>query len=263
MNELASGGIAGGPDPGALRVQRANLRAYLGWTGDSSDGARVLEFPGVMASVVPAAPQRSLVNSVAYDDAEALASAYDELARAYEEAGVKAWTVWAPQSDEEALALLRERGHKFDGEPLAMVMPLSAAPPGGELDADAEGTMAELGALNDAAYGYAEDGLAPAMARIGGTLPVRIYRARVDGETACAFATIDCGDDLAVHWVATPERFRGRGLASKLLARALAEARERGLRTSSLQASALGARIYERLGYRAAFRFNLYERREA
>ena len=53
---------------------------------------------------------------------------------------------------------------------------------------------------------------------------------------------------------------RGRRLASRLLTAALLEARERGMKTSSLQASALGSPIYERLGYRTYFRFHIMER---
>jgi predicted acetyltransferase len=47
----------------------------------------------------------------------------------------------------------------------------------------------------------------------------------------------------------TPEQ-RGRGLASGLLAQALVDARRRGLRTSTLEATKAGTPIYAGLGYR-------------
>jgi GNAT superfamily N-acetyltransferase len=90
---------------------------------------------------------------------------------------------------------------------------------------------------------------------------VRLYRARVGGEAACVLGTIDHEDDLGFYFVATDPGHRGKGLASRLMAVALADARERGFSTSSLQASPMGQPVYERLGYEAHFRLNLYERR--
>ena len=49
---------------------------------------------GVTACVSPARPERSVVNSVVYDDAEALIAAIPALAVTYEDAGIAAWTVW-------------------------------------------------------------------------------------------------------------------------------------------------------------------------
>jgi GNAT superfamily N-acetyltransferase len=92
-------------------------------------------------------------------------------------------------------------------------------------------------------------------------LPLRLYRARSEGEVACVLGTLDVEGDAGILFVATPLEMRGRRLASRLLTAALIEARERGMRTSSLQASALGSPIYERLGYRTYFRFHILERR--
>ena len=131
----------------------------------------------------------------------------------------------------------------------------------GDLDYDTEASFDELGRLNDAAYGYAaETGYARAM-REAPEASDPLYRARSDGETASVMATIDHGDDFGIYFVATLERHQGKGLASRLLTAALLEARERGLRTSSLQSSAKGEGIYARLGYQRRFRLHLYERR--
>ena len=73
--------------------------------GGASDGARALERDGVLAAVVPAAPERAVVNAVLYRDAAALEAAYDEVAAAYREIGAK-WTVWVRPGDEEAARLL-------------------------------------------------------------------------------------------------------------------------------------------------------------
>ena len=74
-------------------------------------------------------------------------------------------------------------------------------------------------------------------------------------------ATIDHGDDLGVYFVATRPEHGRQGLAGRLLAAVLAEGRQRGMRTSSLQSSAKGETVYTRLGYARQFRLHLYERR--
>jgi GNAT superfamily N-acetyltransferase len=71
------------------------------------------------------------------------------------------------------------------------------------------------------------------------------------------------GPDCGIYFVATRERFRRRGLATRLMRAALAEARERGCATSSLQASGMGEPVYAAMGYEHCFRFHLYERRRA
>lgn len=250
-------------DDAAWRRQLGFIRAYIRWIGNASAGAEVWEAPGVMAAIVPVAATRSIPNSVIHEDAQALAHSYDELARAYRDAGVEMWTVWLHENDSESRTFLEGKGHEFDGEPVAMVLELPEWEPEdlGDLDWDAEATFDELGRLNDLAYGYDPPGMAPAMKAPAGDSAIRLYRARAEGEAACVLGTIDEGDDSGIIFVATVPEARGRGLASRLLTAALIEARDRGMKTSSLQASALGSPIYERLGYRTYFRFNIMERR--
>ena len=52
-----------------------------------------------------------------------------------------------------------------------------------------------------------------------------------------------------VYWVSTLEPYRGRGIGTALTVAALLEARERGLRIGTLQASKLGRGVYERMGF--------------
>ena len=76
--------------------------------------------------------------------------------------------------------------------------------------------------------------------------------------------TADHEGDCSVWWVATAPDARGRGLASGLMRRALADGRERGARHPTLQATEVGRPVYERLGYRALrARCEMWERREA
>jgi GNAT superfamily N-acetyltransferase len=248
----------------ALALQRRGLREWVALLGSSSPGAETWERDGVIASIVPRCPQRSICNSVAYTDASALTEALDELAEDYERAGVVAWTVWAPEFDGDAIGALEEAGHRLDGSPTAMSMELSEFEPLdlGDLDWDRNVEPGTLGRLNDLAYGLAgETLLSPALAAPPELPDLRLYHARVDGEPACVLATLDHGGDLGVYFVATHPDHRGRGLASRLMSTAMVEARERGLQTTSLQASPMGRPVYARLGYNDDFTMTMYERR--
>src|SRR5687768_2268368 len=88
----------------------------------SSPGGRILELDGVCAAICPAAPDRSLFNSAYADTPEQLEAAIDELTATYDEAGVRAWTVWIPDTDRASAELLAARGHVLDGEPRAMAL---------------------------------------------------------------------------------------------------------------------------------------------
>jgi GNAT superfamily N-acetyltransferase len=65
-----------------------------------------------------------------------------------------------------------------------------------------------------------------------------------------------------VTLVGTLEAARGRGLATLLMRRALADARERGCTTTTLVATKMGHPIYARLGYRDFGRVQMWERRK-
>lgn len=225
----------------------------------AGSGSRVLELPGVSATIVPACPERSVVNSVCFDDATALQRSLPELAAAYAEAGVAAWTVWVPSGDRAAAALLEEAGHVLDAQPLAMAAALAAIadPPAGPFERVDD--LAEVGPLNDAAYGY-DGSFERALAGVPAA-GLGIYVANEDGAAVSCLLTVDVEGDCYISLVATLPQARGRGLASGLLAHALGEARERGLLTTSLVATKLGAPIYERLGYRAEGSIEMWERR--
>jgi GNAT superfamily N-acetyltransferase len=120
---------------------------------------------------------------------------------------------------------------------------------------------ADLGRINDLAYGLpADSGMAGGLAAPGPELT--IYDARVGGEVACVLATADHGTDVGVYFVATDPAHQGVGLARRLMRVALAAARERGLKTASLQSSARGKPVYEALGFVEHFELHLYEKRE-
>jgi len=247
-----------------LELQRRGIEAWIPTIVHASPGAEMLALNGVVAAVLPACPQRSLVNGAIYEDVRGLRAALPELAAAYERAGVRASTMWMLERDPEATALLEEAGYAFDGEPAGMAMELAGLGKfdPGDLDWDSDASHEEVGQVNDRAYGYPEgEGVSPAIGAPPPFIEVRSYRARVAGEVACVVQASDIGSDCLISWVATLPEHRGQMLASRLLRAALVEARERGLRTSSLQASMLGRGVYERAGYSLVLRLQLYERR--
>jgi GNAT superfamily N-acetyltransferase len=116
--------------------------------------------------------------------------------------------------------------------------------------------------INDLAYGFEQPTFGAALTGLPADVPLRLYQARVEGEPAAVLGTLDDGDDCGIYLVATLKGHRGRGLSRRLLHLALAEARDRGLRSSSLQATKLGQPVYERLGYEAICTLEMWERRK-
>jgi len=229
----------------------------------ASPGARAIELDGVLAAVIPLAPQRSVFNSVLYDDAEALAANLEEFAEAYDEAGVRAWTVWVHESDDKTGRVLERAGHSLDAQPRAMVMELDGFERqiDRELDWTDRGEIGEVARINDGSYPFPED---PFSAVEMGTIEdVRLYVANVEGGPASCLGTVDEGGDCGIYMVATLPEARGQGLSGRLLAQALADARERGCETSSLQATKMGAPVYEKVGYRDVGALGMWERRAA
>jgi GNAT superfamily N-acetyltransferase len=248
-------------DQAAWERMLASMRDFFGSVPATSEGGRCLELDGVLATVTPAVPERSLPNSVVYDREDALEAALPGLARAYEEAGVLAWTVWVPDYHERTRKLLEEAGHNLDATPTGMVTPLSEIEPprNDDPEPDPEPRREDLGRVNDLAYGTGD-----AFARImgeGPANPARVYIARFGGEPAVTVATHDHEGDCSVWWVATVPEARGRGLAGGLMRRALADGRDRGCEVTTLQATKLGAPVYQRLGYRSIGTIEMWERR--
>lgn len=235
-------------------------RRFVETVAAGSAGASLLQRDGLSASIAPARGDRSLFNSVVYEDPAALEDAYPDLVAAYREAGIEAWTVWVPESDRRSARLLEHEGHKFDGAPQTMALDLGSLSGVDEkLSYTDSGEWRELCAINDAAYehdpGTFLDGLGPDGSSF------RIYVARFQGWAAAALATLDTDGDCGICIVATLPEARGRGLASRLQRRALIDARERGCVTSTLVASAAGQPVYARLGYRDLGAVEMWERR--
>jgi len=229
--------------------------------GGASEGARVFERDGVVAAVVPAAPERAVVNAVLYRSADGLEAAYDELGAAYEEIGAK-WTVWVAPGDDASAALLESRGHYLDARPMAMARELDGVerpPPDALANWTAEGELTAVGRVNDRSYTFGTDSFSRSLQ----TLPdgaAHVYVASDEaGEPIGCLTVVDHHGNSEVQLVAVVPEARGQGITRRLLGHALADAAERGSETSTLIATPLGYPVYERLGYRPLERVAMWE----
>jgi GNAT superfamily N-acetyltransferase len=251
-----------GDDAGWLELIRGGMPPFWRLLAEGSGGS-VWTGDDVLAVIIPSAPERSVFNSVFYEDGERLLSSLDRIATAYEEAGVRAWTVWVPDDDERTAAGLGEAGHLLDAEPRAMAMAISelrAPAPDSAIEIREELDMPEVARLNEIAYGWPPGEFAAvAEAEIPDTYA---YFASIEGETVGTVVAWDHGDDTEIAWVATLPEARGRGISKLLMARAIADAGERGQLTTTLVATKLGRPVYERLGYRDFGSIQMWERRK-
>jgi hypothetical protein len=165
--------------------QYASLREFCRLLGRASPQARVVELGSVLAAVVPAAPDRSVVNSVVYATTEDLERAVPQVAEIYEAAGVRAWTVWVPHEDVDSAALLEQAGHVLDADPEAMAMELDGLEAGRptDLDLDPDPDLAAVARLNDSAYPVGGNAFERALRNAPS---LHCYVARVDGAPRAA-----------------------------------------------------------------------------
>ena len=233
--------------------------------GTSAESSRVDRVGEVIASIVPAAPDRSLMNSIYAPDPADLAGAIEELEEVYERASVRASLVWLPGGDELGPALLEQRGYVHDGSPRSMGLdlrdlrePARSVPDGVTV---LGGEIREAAAINDRAYGYSRPSWAAALKRPP-RVPISWAVAVWDGEpVACAAAISSEDGDAQITCVATVPERRGHGLAGRLVHSLLVKARDGGAVTGTLQASRAGAPVYERLGFRDVGHLDLWEKR--
>lgn len=78
---------------------------------------------------------------------------------------------------------------------------------------------------------------------------VALFVGYVAGEPACTSALVPTTGVAGIYWVATRERFRGRGHGAAVTWQAVYAGREQGCRVASLQASELGRPVYARMGF--------------
>jgi hypothetical protein len=184
----------------AFRLMQRSMRATGEVAAGGAPDSRAFTIDGVTAVITPATPERSVMNGVVVEDFARLPAVIDEVAAAYAEAGVRAWTVWAPEYESAARELLAQAGHVLDATPAAMLLQLDelVAPAGPEPDWTEEWDMKAAGSINDAAYGDEPGLFARALGNLSSDAGY-MYLARIDGKPA-SFVLVHDDEDNCEFW---------------------------------------------------------------
>jgi ribosomal protein S18 acetylase RimI-like enzyme len=234
----------------------ARLQCLLG--GSARHGT-VLERDELVASIVPHAPDSPALNAAVALEPRAAIGALEELDRRYVRAGVRRWGLWLDGDEQAVRTALREAGLSLATASPGMgaaLQDLTLEPDGAWRNAD----LRTVGRVNDQAYGNVDARLERTLAMLPADR-LRAYRVDLEHRPASVALALHHGGDCGISFVATIPVARRRGLASQVMRAALADAREHGCTTVSLQATDVGERLYECLGFRRLGPMELWERR--
>jgi GNAT superfamily N-acetyltransferase len=244
-------------DEGTLRARLwkgfGRLQTLLG--GRAGPGA-VLERDGLVASIVPAAPESPTLNAAVVLEPDVATAHLEELADRYKRAQVRRWGVWLDGGATQTAKAFEAAG-----------MGVTSASPG--MGAAIEtiqleptqrhaADLATIGRVNDLAYGNFDGRLERTLAPLPNGI-LHTYRVDLDGEAAAVAMALHHDQDCGVSFVATVPNARRQGLATAVMRQALSHAREAGCTSSTLQATDVGERLYEHLGFKRLCLMQLWE----
>jgi GNAT superfamily N-acetyltransferase len=236
----------------------ARLQVLLG--RHAMQGA-VIELPGVVASIVPAAPDSPTLNAAVALDPEEAANALPEIAEQWRDARVSRWGIWLDGRAKRVARGLQKAGLTLTASSPGMGVALDDIFIPAHLNGRVpKADLATVGRINDLAYGNSDGRLERTLT----PLPphtLKGYRADLNGHPAAAALAMHHGGDCGVSFVATIPEARRRGLGTLVMHGALQQARERGCTTTTLQATEAGRRLYDTLGYRSLCDMQLWEQR--
>ena len=179
-------------------------------------------------------------------------------ARSYEDAQIRRWGVWLDGGATEAAEQLTRAGLLVSASSPGMGAVLDHAPRDGDEPHSAD--LATVGRVNDLAYGNFDGRLERTLTPLpNGVLSG--YRADHDGQPAAVALALHHNHDCGVSFVATIPQARRQGLATAVMRQALRDAIAKGCTTTTLQATDVGERLYENLGYRRLCAMQLWELR--
>lgn len=214
---------------------------------------RMRELPGVKAFALPERGDNLFQQQVLYEDSRALAGALEPLEDWYREQGVRAWRVPVHPGDAVAEAALSRAGYRPGDALPAMSIALTHPPPQLPTGITLEhpDDLDEVMTLNALFYG--QDSVAHFETWRGPPLPssqVHAVLVREAGRALAGGVSVELGDTAGIYLVATHPDARRRGLGALVMQGLHADARARGCTVAVLQASPMGHRLYQRMGYR-------------
>jgi ribosomal protein S18 acetylase RimI-like enzyme len=242
-------------DAELYRRGAATLIASWAEYARGASGAALHRLAGVAAAVFPDEPERGVYNNALPERglaASQRAGAIDAMETAYAEAGVTRFAAWVRESDMPMRALLVRRGYAVDESTRAMGMNLD--------DLRAPRPRLELGAP-DLSEHLRLAGMPASFLRAADPAAFHVLVARSGGENVATGIAYELDGDCGIYNVGTLEGARRRGLGTALTALLLHDARARGCRTASLQATAMAERVYAAVGFRDLSRILEYVRR--
>jgi len=229
--------------------------------GGSSRFGSVVTRDGLVASVVPSAPDSPALNAAVALRPEAALEALDDLTHRYAAHNVRRWAIWIDGGARDITAQLRRAG-----------LGVASASPGmgaaihalnidlTTADADPTADLRTVGRVNDLAYGNVDARLERTLTQLEeGEL--RAYRADLNGAPASVALALHHGEDCGVSFVATLPQARRRGLATEVMRAVLADAQRAGMTTITLQATEMGERLYAQVGLHRLGNMELWEHR--
>ena len=246
-------------DDGTLRARLwagfARLQTLLG--GHTGPGS-VLEREGLVASVVPGAPESPTLNAAVAIEPDAATAHLQELSDRYASANVRRWGVWLDGGAQSVARVLEHAGMAVTSASPGMGAPIDRLAIG--VEARQEADLATVGRVNDLAYGNFDQRLERTLAPLPNGI-LHTYRVDLNGQPAAVAMALHHEEDCGVSFVATVPQARRRGLATAVMRQVLSHARESGCTSSTLQATDAGERLYENLGFKRLCLMQLWELR--
>ena len=228
----------------------ATLTRSWAYMAAGSPGAEVIETDGALIAAFVHSPDREFLNNALLTKGKSeLGPCLDKVVDVYADRGVERYALWVHESENAVAQEVRNRGYRYDTSTRAMAMPI------GQLaDVDTSNLDVIEASLEEF---WAVDGLDDLLPELD-PQQAHFYVARRDGKGASTLMAFDHAGDCAIGMVETVPAARRKGLATGLCAHAVAEARDRGCTTASLQATEMAEGVYARVGFQDLGRFEEY-----